>query len=78
MRTNALHRKQKVLDKRDKILAGEETAEVILGYDPKYHSSFTEIEQIAQNIVRLEDKRDPLADSKGSDKEGSESEEEDS
>ena len=75
MRTNALHRKQKILDKRDKILAGEETTDELLGYDPKYHSSFTEVEQIAQNIVRLEDKRDPLADSKGSDKEGSESEE---
>ena len=78
MRTNALHRKQKVLDKRDKILAGEETTDELLTYDPKYHSAFTEVEQIAQNIVRLEDKRDPLLDSKDSDKEESETEEEDS
>ena len=75
LRTKGLDRKQKILDKRDKILSGELTGDQILEFDAPYSSTFSQVEQIAQNIVRLPDEKEDLLKSKKSDKEDSESEE---
>ena len=44
----------KVLDLRDSIIAGE-MADELSEYKTKYQEKFTEVEQVAKNITRLED-----------------------
>ena len=54
LKTTQLERKMKVLDLRDNIIAGE-MADELGEYKTKYQEKFTEVEQIAKNITRLED-----------------------
>ena len=55
LRTKALERKQLIHDKRDKLIAGELEVDELAEFDQRYQTSFIAVEQVAQNIVRLEE-----------------------